>query len=88
MAQKNSTHESRLQSMEQWRNGNGAPGAEDRIQRLEKDMVKREDVPHIVRYVLREEKKMGNDTTVTYFTAGATMLMFITLVLNIAGVFG
>lgn len=52
--------ETRIQSLEHWRDGNGAKGAEQRLQFVEENYVKTEQIPEIVRSsmkMLREEER-------------------------------
>jgi hypothetical protein len=39
MSQRNRTHEGRIQALEQWRDGNGARGVEERLQEVEETMI-------------------------------------------------
>lgn len=53
MAQANRNHENRIQALEQWKNGNGAKGAESRLQAMEDKYVSSDQIPEVVRSAMR-----------------------------------
>lgn len=83
------THELRIQALEQWRNGNGALGAEKRLQLLEKNAMLKDQIPGAVDYAirkyLREEHKAHSADWNKWVNTGLLVVAIAMLAVSLWG---
>jgi len=83
-------HEIRISKLEQWRGGNGARGAESRLQTVEDNYVSAGQLPDLVHSVMRlareDEKKSSRADWNKWVNTGLLLIAVIGIFLQIFGV--